>query len=169
MPGLRGPSTDEEQVNPKRRNRLIVVVFLLVGAGISVSLVLVALNENINMFYPPDAVVAGDAPVGSQIRAGGMVLDGSVARDSESLDVSFVLTDYAGSEFTVRYSGILPDLFREGQGIIVQGMIADDGTFEASQVLAKHDENYMPPELADMSPGHAGGKPTRPNPLNYDR
>jgi cytochrome c-type biogenesis protein CcmE len=152
-------------VNPKRRTRLVAVLFLLVGAGVSVSLVLLALNENINMFYPPEAVAAGEAPVGAQIRAGGMVLEGSVARDVESLDVSFVLTDYVSSEFTVRYSGILPDLFREGQGIIVQGAIGEDGVFEANQVLAKHDENYMPPELADMSPGHQ----KQPNPLNYDR
>jgi len=136
-------------------------LFLLVGAGISVSLVLVALNENINMFYPPEAVVSGEAPVGAQIRAGGMVLDGSVSRDSSSLDVSFVLTDYVGSEFTVVYSGILPDLFREGQGIIVAGQIDEDGRFKASQVLAKHDENYMPPELADMSPG----RQKKPNPI----
>ena len=83
----------------------------------------------------------------------------------ESLDVSFVLTDYVSSQFTVSYSGILPDLFREGQGIIVQGALNDSGVFEANQVLAKHDENYMPPELADMSPGHQ----KQPNPLNYDR
>jgi cytochrome c-type biogenesis protein CcmE len=152
-------------LNPKRRTRLIIVLFLLVGAGVSVTLVLLALNENINMFYPPEAVVAGEAPVGAQIRAGGMVLEGSVARDTDSLDVSFVLTDYVGAEFPVRYSGILPDLFREGQGIIVQGELSGDGVFRASTVLAKHDENYMPPELADMSPGHQN----KPNPLNYDR
>lgn len=152
-------------MNPKRRTRLIVVLFLLAGAGVSTTLVLLALNENINMFYPPDAVVAGDAPQGAQIRAGGMVLEGSVNRNQESLEVAFVLTDYAGSEFEVHYSGILPDLFREGQGIIVQGELSQAGVFEASQVLAKHDENYMPPELADMSPGHQ----KKPNPLNYDR
>ncbi|MEM8766976.1 MAG: cytochrome c maturation protein CcmE [Pseudomonadota bacterium] len=150
-------------MNPKRKNRLYAVLFLVVGAGVSVTLVLMALNENINMFYPPDAVAGGEAPVAAQIRAGGMVLDGSVVRDSSSLDVSFVLTDYKGSEFTVRYSGILPDLFREGQGILVQGELDSSGVFTANQVLAKHDENYMPPELADMSPGH---KP-KPEPLNY--
>ena len=161
-------------MHPKRRNRLIVILFLLAGATVSVALVLVALNENINMFYPPEAVVSGDAPVGAQIRAGGMVLDGSVSRDAGSLDVSFVLTDYVGSEFTVVYSGILPDLFREGQGILVQGELQDNGAFHATQVLAKQDENYMPPELADMSPGHRpsadgqqGGE--RPNPLHNDR
>ena len=151
-------------MHPKRRNRLVIVLFLLVGAGISVGLLLVALNENINMFYPPVAVASGEVPEGAQVRAGGMVLDGSVQRDGESLDVAFVLTDYDGSEFTVVYSGILPDLFREGQGVIVQGSLGADGVFRANQVLAKHDENYMPPELADMSPGHQ----KKPNPLNYD-
>ena len=152
-------------MNPKRRNRLIIALFLLAGAGLSVSLVLVALNENINMFYPPQAVVSGEAPVGAQIRAGGMVLDGSMVRDSDGLDVSFTLTDYVDAEFTVAYSGILPDLFREGQGVIVQGRLESDGLFRADQVLAKHDENYMPPELADMSLGIQ----KKPNPLIYDR
>jgi cytochrome c-type biogenesis protein CcmE len=152
-------------MHPKRRSRLLIVAFVVIGTGISVALILTALNENLNMFYPPDQIVGGDAPVGAQIRAGGMVLDGSVQRSSDSLDVSFVLTDYQGSEFGVVYSGILPDLFREGQGVIVQGELNENGSFRASQVLAKHDENYMPPELADMMPAQ---KPSR-NPLNYDR
>ena len=152
-------------MHPKRRSRLFVVLFLVVGAGISVALVLTALNENLNMFYPPEQVAGGEAPVGAQIRAGGMVLDGSISRDHETLDVSFVLTDYEGAEFTVIYSGILPDLFREGQGVIVQGQLQSDGDFRASQVLAKHDETYMPPELAELSEGHQ----KKPNPLNYDQ
>lgn len=141
-------------MHPKRRNRLIILSFLVVGVGASVALLLNALSENINMFYPPVQVVDGSAPVGAQIRAGGMVRDGSLVRDTESLDVTFALTDYEGSEFTVLYSGILPDLFREGQGVIVQGELGADGVFAANQVLAKHDENYMPPELADLSAGH---------------
>lgn len=149
-------------MHPKRKSRLLIVLFLVVGAGISVALVLTALNENLNMFYPPEKVAAGEAPVGAKIRAGGMVLDGSVARDGDSLDVSFVLTDYQGAEFTVLYSGILPDLFREGQGIIVQGELQNSGEFRATEVLAKHDETYMPPELAELSKGHQ----TESNPLN---
>ena len=145
-------------MHPKRRNRLLAVLFLVVGAGVSVALVLTALNENLNMFYPPEQVATGGAPVGAQIRAGGMVLEGSVERDMQSLDVSFVLTDYQDHDFKVVYSGILPDLFREGQGIIVMGQLSSAGVFEADQVLAKHDENYMPPELADLSPGHQGGE-----------
>lgn len=152
-------------MHPKRRNRLFIVLFLVAGVAVSVSLVLMALNENLNMFYPPDQVVGGEAPVGTRIRAGGMVEDGSVKRDGEGLDVSFVLTDYQGSDFRVVYSGILPDLFREGQGVIVLGQLTDSGDFRADQVLAKHDENYMPPELAELSPGHQ----KKPNPLNHDR
>ncbi len=137
-------------MHPKRRIRLFTVLFLFAGAAVSVAFVLVALNENINMFYPPDKVVTGVAPVDTQIRAGGMVLEGSIARVGEALDVRFVLTDYQGSQFPVIYSGILPDLFREGQGVLVQGRLDTEGIFRAHQVLAKHDENYMPPELADL-------------------
>ena len=107
-------------------------------------------------------VASGEAPVDAQIRAGGMVLEGSVERDPDSLDVSFVLTDYQTHEFEVVYSGILPDLFREGQGIIVLGKLSQEGVFRAEQVLAKHDENYMPPELAELSPGHQP-TPKRPS------
>ena len=137
-------------MHPKRRIRLFTVLFLFAGAAVSVAVVLVALNENINMFYPPEKVVGGVAPVDTQIRAGGMVLEGSIARVGEELDVRFVLTDYQGSQFPVIYSGILPDLFREGQGVLVQGRLDTEGIFRAHQVLAKHDENYMPPELADL-------------------
>ncbi|MDH3641044.1 MAG: cytochrome c maturation protein CcmE, partial [Gammaproteobacteria bacterium] len=121
-----------------------------VGAAVSVGLVLTALNENINLFYPPDQIVGGDAPVGAQIRAGGMVMDGSVVHTGADLDVEFVLTDYDGAEFKVLYSGILPDLFREGQGVLVRGELDAAGVFQAEEVLAKHDENYMPPELEGM-------------------
>ncbi len=154
-------------MNPKRRNRLFIVLFLVAGSGATLALVLLALNENLNLFYPPDQVAGGEAPVNTPIRAGGMVLDGSVQRAPDGLDVAFVLTDYKGAEFTVRYSGILPDLFREGQGILVQGQLGDDGVFRAREVLAKHDETYMPPELADMgmkarSPEGGSGGPGAP-------
>ena len=148
-------------MNPKRRSRLVIVLFLLSGAAVTVGLTLAALNENLNLFYPPDQIVAGEAPTGARIRAGGMVMDGSVVRGDNGLDMRFMLTDYAGSEFVVRYSGILPDLFREGQGVLVQGELGADGIFQADQVLAKHDENYMPPELADMNPNRAGGEESR--------
>ncbi len=137
-------------MNPIRRNRLIAVTFLLVGAGVTVALVLTALNENINLFYPPDQIVSGEAPVGPRIRAGGMVKEGSVQHAEDSLEVKFVLSDLAGSDFTVTYAGMLPDLFREGQGVLCTGRLGEDGVFVAEEVLAKHDENYMPPELAGM-------------------
>jgi len=145
-------------MNPKRRQRLTIIAFLFVGAAGTVALLLTALNENLNLFYPPADVVAGSAPVDRQIRAGGMVLEGSVERDPQGLDVGFVLTDYDGAEFAVRYSGILPDLFREGQGILVEGKLGADGVFLADNVLAKHDENYMPPELADLQSAAAPAK-----------
>ena len=137
-------------MHPKRRQRLFMVGFLFAGAALVVGLALTALNENINLFYPPDAIARGEAPVDARIRAGGMVKDGSVVRDAQSLRVEFVLSDLAGSDVPVVYDGILPDLFREGQGIVATGRLGDDGVFVASEVLAKHDENYMPPELADM-------------------
>ena len=138
-------------MNTRRRNRLVATVFLVGGTAVTAALVLTALDESVNLFYPPERVVNGDAPVGVTIRAGGMVGAGSVVHDDSGLGVSFVLTDYQGSDFTVRHVGILPDLFREGQGILVTGELDGDRVFQASQVLAKHDENYMPPELAGIA------------------
>ncbi|MEM6708572.1 MAG: cytochrome c maturation protein CcmE [Pseudomonadota bacterium] len=139
-------------MHPQRKNRLTMIGFLLVGVSLTAVLVFNAIGRNMNLFYPPAEVVSGVAPLATQIRAGGMVKDGSVTRnDSNDLAVEFVVTDHAGSEFTVRYTGILPDLFREGQGILVQGQLTEPRLFVASEVLAKHDETYMPPELAEMA------------------
>jgi cytochrome c-type biogenesis protein CcmE len=137
-------------MHPVRRKRLIAVAFLLAGASVTVMLVMRALNENINLFYPPEEVVSGKAPVGPRIRAGGMVKDGSLQRVGDGVDVRFVVTDLRGSDFTVVYAGILPDLFREGKGVLATGRLGRDGVFMADEVLAKHDENYMPPELKDL-------------------
>ena len=137
-------------MNPKRKQRLYITVFLLVVcAGVTGLLILVS-GENMNMFYPPADVVAGKIPEDQKVRAGGMVLEGSVKRSDTSLAVDFQLTDHQGAIFAVAYSGILPDLFREGQGILVEGKMDAQGVFQAEEVLAKHDENYMPPELLDM-------------------
>ena len=138
-------------MNPKRKNRLFMASFLLIGVAGSIFALFVALEQNLNMFYPPSEVVSGVAPIETNIRAGGMVEENSLIRSSNSLKVSFVLSDRAGSEFTVYYTGILPDLFREGQGILVEGELQQDGSFEATEVLAKHDENYMPPELMSLA------------------
>ena len=135
-------------MKPKRRQRLVLVGLLVAGVGIAVSLALLALQENINLFFIPSQVVTGEAPVGSPFRLGGMVVDGSVSRAGESLEIRFDLTDTANT-VTVAYTGILPDLFREGQGIVAQGSVNDNGLFTATQVLAKHDETYMPPEVID--------------------
>ncbi len=138
-------------MHPTRRKRLLVVLFVLVGSSAATALMLLAANENLNLFYPPASIVSGEAPMARGIRAGGMVLEGSVVRAPDSLAVRFVLTDRQGSEFTVAHTGILPDLFREGQGILVRGQLNSAGVFQAEEVLAKHDENYMPPELAGLA------------------
>ncbi|WP_454255337.1 cytochrome c maturation protein CcmE [Pseudomonas sp. Marseille-Q8238] len=133
-------------MNAVRKKRLYIVLAILAGVGIAVSLALSALQENINLFYTPTQIANGEAPVDSRIRAGGMVAEGSLKRTGDSLDVEFVVTDFAKS-VTIRYRGILPDLFREGQGIVALGKLNTDGVLIADEVLAKHDENYMPPEV----------------------
>lgn len=146
-------------MNAKRKQRLMLVLFLVFGVAIAVGLALYALNQNINLFYSPTQIAEGEAPVGTRIRAGGMVVEGSVIRDTESLKVRFDMTDYA-KNVTVEYTGILPDLFREGQGIVAQGQLDSQGIFQAVEVLAKHDENYMPPEVAEAL--EAAGKMPMP-------
>ncbi len=135
-------------MTPRRRQRFILAGLLVLGVAVSISLALIALNKNINLFFSPTQVTAGEAPLNSTFRLGGMVVPGSVRRPEDGLIVAFDLTDTVQT-VTVVYKGILPDLFRENQGIVAQGRLLTDGTFEAQQVLAKHDENYMPPEVAD--------------------
>lgn len=135
-------------MHPKRKQRLILVLFLVLGFSVVIGLAMYALTENINLFYNPTQIAAGEAPTDARIRAGGMVLEDSVKRDPDSLQVSFTLTDYQ-SNVDVSFKGILPDLFREGQGIVALGKMNEDGVLVADEVLAKHDENYMPPEVAE--------------------
>ncbi|MGO2242772.1 MAG: cytochrome c maturation protein CcmE [Halomonas sp.] len=134
-------------MTPKRKQKLLVILGLVSLAAIAVGLTLYALRANINLFFSPVQIAQGDAPMARQIRAGGMVKEGSVARDPDSLDVEFTVTDYV-DDLQVTYSGILPDLFREGQGVVVVGELQADGHLDADKVLARHDENYMPPEVA---------------------
>ena len=134
-------------MNAVRKKRLYIVLAILVGVSVAVGLALSALQENINLFYTPTQIANGEAPKDTRIRAGGMVAKGSVKRSADSLDVEFVVTDFA-KNVTIRYRGILPDLFREEQGVITEGSFGPDGVFTADSVLAKHDENYMPPEVA---------------------
>jgi len=135
-------------MHPVRKQRLTIVLFIVVGISIAVGLALVALQENINLFYTPTEIANGEVPENTLIRAGGMVVDGSVKRDPNSLKVEFQITDYAKT-ITVLYEGSLPDLFREGQGIVTQGKVEQAGVVRAVEVLAKHDENYMSPEVVE--------------------
>ena len=140
-----------------RRQRMLAVGLAAAGIVIAVGLTLRAFQENM-MFYVEIAdVVAGNAPADRNFRVGGLVVEGSVRRDPGELQLSFTLTDLE-DELQVLYSGVLPDLFREGQGIIAHGKMNEDGAFVADEVLAKHDENYMPPELAETLADHAAAK-----------
>ena len=134
-------------MNAVRRRRLYLVLMLVLGIGVAVSLTVYALRQNINLFYAPSQIEAGEAPLDRSIRVGGLVVPGSVSRNPDTLQVAFALTDNEG-QIDVVYEGILPDLFREGQGIIARGKLQEGGVVEAEEVLAKHDENYMPPEVA---------------------
>ena len=131
----------------KRKQRLYLVILLLIGLSIAVGLALMALQQNINLFFTPSQIVADEAPQGVAFRIGGMVVDDSLKRSDQDLSVQFEITDTAKS-VPVRYTGILPDLFREGQGVVALGRL-DGNTFVASEVLAKHDENYMAPEAVE--------------------
>lgn len=135
-------------MHPARKQRLYVVLFIALFSSIAVGLAMYAMRGNINLFYPPADVVAGKAPTGVPIRVGGMVKEGSVNRSGDSLEVRFTVTDFQAS-VPVVYTGILPDLFDEGQGAVASGRLNRAGVLEATEVLAKHDENYMPPEVAD--------------------
>lgn len=156
-------------MNPRRKKRLTIVASILIGIGVVAGLVLYALSQNIDLFYTPSEITQGKKDsgikpsVGQRIRIGGLVVPDSVKRDPDNLKVSFRLSDMkmpiifdeSDPMITVYYEGILPDLFREGQGIVANGTLTRDNTgnlhVEASEVLAKHDENYMPAELADAA------------------
>ena len=135
-------------MTPRRKRRLVLTLILVTGTTVAVTLALLALRQNINLFFSPTEVAQGEAPINTSFRLGGMVVAGSVRRSQTDLEVRFDLTDTAQT-VTVLYIGILPDLFSEGQGIVAQGQLLPNGTFHAEQVLAKHDETYMPPEVDD--------------------
>jgi len=159
-------------MNPRRKKRLTIVVSILLGLGVVLGLVLYALSQNIDLFYKPSEIHYGKADTGQKavngqrMRVGGLVVPGSVVRDENSLKVRFKLADmkmpiaFDPNEpmITIEYDGILPDLFREGQGIVANGTLLNGFIINASEVLAKHDENYMPKELAD----DAGGQHQKP-------
>jgi cytochrome c-type biogenesis protein CcmE len=135
-------------MHPIRKQRLLIVIFVVLFSSAAVGLVTYALRGNINLFFPPAEVAQGKAPIGKPVRVGGMVREGSVQRSNDSLEVRFVITDFEADVPAV-YVGILPDLFGEGQGAVASGVLNEEGVLMASEVLAKHDENYMPPEVTD--------------------
>ena len=135
-------------MTPTRKRRLIGVLVIVIGVGAAAVVAMKSLNENMLFFVSPTDVKEQALPAGKRFRLGGLVAGGSVSRAGDSLAVTFDVTDGAAT-VPVRYDGILPDLFREGQGIIAIGALSTEGHFEAAEVLAKHDENYMPPEVAD--------------------
>lgn len=146
-------------MHPQRRRRLFWIIGLLAGLGLAVGLASYALRQNINLFFTPSQLVAHEASEGQRIQIGGLVMQGSVRRGADSLAVRFTVTDLKQSVDVV-YEGILPDLFREGQGIVANGRW-QGGVVVADEVLAKHDENYMPPQVKEAieQAGHPGGKP----------
>ena len=144
-----------------RHRKAAIALGVLAAVGVAVGLVLNAFNSNLVFFYTPTQVAAQEAPKGKPFRIGGMVEKGSLVR--QGLTVSFTVTDNVKA-MTVRYEGLLPDLFKEGKGVVVQGRLLPDGQFEAREVLAKHDENYMPPEAAAALKAGSQGKPGGPAP-----
>ena len=150
-----------------RRQRMLVVGLVVAGVAAAVGLSLRAFQENLLYFYTPTQALAGEPPAGKRFRLGGLVEKGSVRRETGSMEVRFQVRDNQ-QEMTVAYSGVLPDLFRDGQGVIAMGYLEPGGVFCADEVLAKHDENYMPPEVAESlaaqgHPGKPGVPITAPN------
>jgi cytochrome c-type biogenesis protein CcmE len=133
-------------MKPRHKRAMLIGIGLVILAG-AVTLVLTAFQQNLVFFFTPSQIAANEAPVGKPFRIGGMVETGSLKRGGDGLTVHFQVTDTAKS-VPVKYTGILPDLFKEGKGVVAQGRLGPDGVFQATEVLAKHDENYMPPEAA---------------------
>jgi cytochrome c-type biogenesis protein CcmE len=147
----------------QRQRRMALVGIALLAVGAAVGFALRAFQDNLQYFYSPSDVVAGKAPQNRLFRVGGMVTEGSFKRPSGSMEARFVLTDFA-SNVTVSYTGVLPDLFREGQGVIARGKLAGSDLFVAEEVLAKHDENYMPPDVAETLRKQHDPKVTKSSP-----
>jgi cytochrome c-type biogenesis protein CcmE len=146
-----------------RQRRITLVVGILAGVAVAGALTLSAFRENVMFFFDPTQVAGGDAPIDQRFRLGGMVKPGSVDRVAGSLEMSFVVTDFQ-QDVRVVYSGVVPDLFRENQGVVAHGRLGADGVFVADEILAKHDENYMPPEVARaIKEKHGGVMPVNPD------
>ena len=152
-------------MNPRRKKRLSIALVIIIGLGSVTGLVLYALKLNIDLFYTPTQLIEGlgedkvKPEIGQRLRIGGLVMPGTVKRNLEDLKVRFVLSDDGGGLVTLEYEGILPDLFREGQGIVAQGVLKSANVITATEVLAKHDEEYMPSEVAEAIKGIKHMKP----------
>ena len=138
-----------------RRRRMVLVLGIVAGVSIAAALALSAFRKNVMLYFDPTEVAAGHVRAGERFRLGGMVTQGSLHRAPGSLEVHFVVTDFS-HDVPVSYTGVLPDLFREGAGVVAHGRLRGDGTFVADEVLAKHDEKYMPPEVARSLKRHHG-------------
>jgi cytochrome c-type biogenesis protein CcmE len=146
-----------------RRRRIVLVVGILAGVSLAGVLALNAFRENVMFFFDPSQVAAGEAPIEKRFRLGGMVRPGTVDREAGSLDMSFIVTDFK-HDVRVVYTGVVPDLFRENQGVVAHGRLGSSGVFVADEILAKHDENYMPPEVAKaIKEKHGGVMPVNPD------
>jgi cytochrome c-type biogenesis protein CcmE len=146
-----------------RQRRVTLVVGILAGVSIAGALALSAFRDNVMFFFDPSQVAAGEAPIDKRFRLGGMVRPGSVDRQAGSLELQFIVTDFQ-QDVPVRYTGVVPDLFRENQGVVAHGRLGTDGIFVADEILAKHDENYMPPEVARaIKEKHGGVMPVNPD------
>ena len=139
-------------MNPIRKQRIYALIAILAGSILAVGLVISALSKNLNLFYSPTDLLNNNLSSDTLIRAGGMVREGSIKRSDDSLNIEFTVTDFE-NDLVINYSGILPDLFSEKAGVVVQGYLENEGTFRAVEVLAKHDENYMPPEVKEALEG----------------
>jgi cytochrome c-type biogenesis protein CcmE len=147
-----------------RQRRIVLVVGILAGVSVAGALALRAFQENVMFFFDPSQVAGGEAPVDERFRLGGMVKPGTVERQPGSLDMRFVVTDFK-RDVEVVYRGVVPDLFRENQGVVAHGRLGDNGVFTADEILAKHDENYMAPEVARaIKDKHGGVMPVDPKP-----
>lgn len=152
-----------------RQRRIALVVGILAGVSLAALLATRAFQDNVMFFFDPSQVAAGSAPLDKRFRLGGMVRPGTVARTAGSLEIRFVVTDFQ-RDVPVRYSGVVPDLFRENQGVVAHGKLGSDGIFVADEILAKHDENYMPPEVARaIKEKHGGVMPVNPDIRNGPR
>jgi cytochrome c-type biogenesis protein CcmE len=152
-----------------RRRRIVLVLGILAGVSLATLLAMRAFQDNVMFFFDPSQVAQGEAPTDKRFRLGGMVRPGTVERTPGSLEMKFVVTDFQ-RDVPVRYSGVVPDLFRENQGVVAHGRLGRDGIFVADEILAKHDENYMPPEVAEaIKEKHGGVMPVNPDPRGAPR